>query len=83
MEHKTTDGWRARLADDGTIDAVLIVSGPDGKSNAVRFDCEYVSQYRKADGSLTLKGFKTLANEAIESEAEAAYMHKLVNRIGQ
>lgn len=54
--------WSVFLGDDGTLDTVITVNGKD-----VRFDGEYASQFRKQDGSMTERGLRQLAKEAIDS----------------
>lgn len=74
--------WEVFLCDDGTMDTVISVqpvrmkSGVHGQNPEYypiieeRFDCEFASQYRRADGSMTLRGLRELGKEAIESYAE-------------
>lgn len=50
-----------KLCDDGSLDTVIEV---DGKEH--RFSTEFASQYRKKDGSMTIKGLFELAKEVIE-----------------
>ena len=56
------DGHNCWLVDDGTLDTVISVDGEE-----VRFDCEYASEFRDTDGSMTETGFLQLAEEAIDS----------------
>ena len=48
------------LIDDGTLDTVISVNGTDH-----RFDCEYASVHRDADGSMKEEGFTALCREII------------------
>lgn len=59
--------WEVFLRDDGTLDTVITVNGME-----VRYDGEYASAYRAKDGSMTAKGLRTLAIEAIEDDAVSA-----------
>ena len=70
--------WEVRLCDDGTLDTVIEVGDVRGDypTREFRFDGEYASYYRRADGSLTLRGLRELGREAVseyvEDEAEFA-----------
>lgn len=71
--HKLYDVY---LGDDGTMDTVIEVSDYHGHQKDVRFDGEFTSTYRLADGSMTKRGLKELGLEAIESLEEEICMEE-------
>ena len=57
--------WEVNLGDDGTLDTVITVQPVAGNfpEQEVRFSD--TSDYRRNDGSLTMRGFRELAKDAI------------------
>lgn len=74
MEYKTKDGWVAYLGDNGTLDTSIIVISPKGKKTTETFSHEYAAGFRGRNGAMTRKGFKELAEEAIDAAHEDSLM---------
>lgn len=70
--------WDVMLLDDATLDTVVSIQPVAPKLRRrnrepeywpvhdTRFDAEYASVFRRSDGSLTARGFRQLALEAIK-----------------
>ena len=63
--------YQVDLGDDGTLDTIIQVSDYYGHSAEVRFIGDDNGTYRwRHDGSMTIKGLRTLGLEAIEALEE-------------
>lgn len=61
------EGYECYLVDDGTLDTVISIDGTEH-----RFDTEYASHYRDADGGISDENFRELCLVAIRDiEMEA------------
>lgn len=79
IKDKEYGEFDAYLVDDGTLDTVISVCltdlihncvGRDDVTHEIRFDHDYVANFRDNTGAMTDEGFEILAKEAIEAYIE-------------
>jgi len=75
MQKAFDNGWTVSLDDDGTLDTLLEVTGPDGFTYPIRYHQDYACDYRDPEtGEMTEDGFAKLADQAMD---EAAFAHSV------